>query len=74
MSEPTVYAFTDPVRGDRVVPHMERDAPGVEHVGCPYRAVVSPALDAFYCSHCGRSGRVDGRWLDGLLVKHGWGE
>jgi len=66
MSAATAHPFTDPVSGQEVVLHFG-DAPGVEHPGCGFRAEVSPELDAFYCTHCRRSGRISGAWFMDLL-------
>lgn len=59
--------FTDPVRGDECMLHVEPMQPAfdgiwVEHPGCEELADVSIDLDAFYCAACGRSGRVSGAW------------
>lgn len=63
------YPFTDPVTGGKVTVHFG-DTAGVEHPNCDYRAEVVPDLDAFFCRHCGRNGRISGVWFLELLDQH----
>lgn len=65
----TAYRFTDPVDSATCVAHFGA-TPGIEHPGCLFRATVQPELDAYYCSACGRSGRIWGAWFLELLERH----
>lgn len=42
---------------------------GVVHAGCDRLAEVSPELDCFYCSDCGRQGRISGAWFMDLWTR-----
>lgn len=64
------HAFVDPISGDelQLVIGTAESRPydgshGVRHPGCERLADVSPELDAFLCSACGRSGRISGAWF-----------
>ena len=62
------HAFHDPVHPHAKVVLVITDARelgkrGVEHPDCTYLAVVSPDLDAYYCSECRWNGRISGAWF-----------
>lgn len=65
------FPFTDPVSG-REVKLLVGGAfgSGVEHPDCDQLALVTPALDNFYCTHCRWNGRISGAWyMDVLRAK-----
>jgi hypothetical protein len=62
----TRHPFIDPIAYQRVTLCLD-DPIGVEHPGCDSRADVTAELDCFYCTDCGRNGRISGAWFAELL-------
>ena len=63
------WDFVDPISGELLQLVIALSEPsffdgrsGVLHPGCNFLADVSADLDAFYCNHCGRGGRISGMW------------
>lgn len=63
------FPFTDPITGRDVTlvimgadPSFWDGTIGVKHPGCDALAIVSPDIDAFFCTTCYWNGRVTGAW------------
>jgi crossover junction endodeoxyribonuclease RusA len=65
------HSFVDPISGQTlslvIDPGLDPVGVGIAHATCPMLADVVVHLDAFYCAHCGRNGRISGAWVADLI-------